>query len=270
MKIFISADIEGIAGIVNWNETERGSDDYEMFRKIMTGEVNSVIKGLKKAGVDEILVRDAHGSSRNILIEELDPDVKIVRGWSNSPCDMMDGLDETFDGVIFIGYHAPSRSSGNPLAHTLNLSRHSHIKLNGKVLSEYHINTYYAMEKHVPVIMLSGDEELCNIAKEENNNITTVVTKQGLEGAIITKQPQKVRDELEQAAFNAIKKLENSSFDDYKIFIPRNIELEIHYRQIPLANKASFYPGATRLSSDKVIYRTNKISDIFRFIFFCD
>ena len=270
MKIFISADIEGVAGIVNWNETERGNDDYQMFRRIMTNEVNAVIKGLKRANVDEILVRDAHGSSRNILIEELDPDVKIVRGWSNSPCDMMDGLDESFDGVIFVGYHAPSRSSGNPLAHTLNTSRHSHIKLNGKVLSEYHINTYYAMEKKVPVIMLSGDEELCNIAKEENSNITTVPTKSGLEGAIISRQPKAVCADLEEEAYNAIMALQKRTAEDYKIFIPRNIELEIHYRQIPLANKASFYPGASRLSSDKVIFRTNKVSDIFKFIFFCD
>ncbi len=270
MKIFISADIEGCCGIVNWDETERGHDDYETFRRIMTEEVNSVIRGLRKAGVDEIVVRDAHDSARNILIENLEPDVKIIRGWSNSPCDMMDGLDESYDGVIFVGYHAPARSSGNPLAHTLNLSRHSHIKLNGKIMSEYHLNTYYAMEKKVPVIMLSGDEALCNIALEENNNITVVPTKSGLEGAIVSRHPQSVRDDLEKAAIDAIKKLQGSSNKDYEIFLPKSLELEIHFRKVSLANKASFYPGAARLSSDKILFRSNNIQDVFKFIFFCD
>ena len=269
MKIFISADIEGCCGVVNWDETEKG-DDYEIYRNIMTEEVNAVIRGLRNAGVDEIVVRDAHDSARNILIEKLEPNVSLIRGWSNSPVDMMDGLDESFDGVIFVGYHAPSRSDGNPLAHTQNLSRHIHMKLNDKILSEYHINTYYAMEKKVPVIMISGDKKICDIALSENNHITTVPTKEGLQGAIISLHPQNVRNNLEQASYDAIQKLKDLKFKDYAIFIPKSLELEIQYRKIELANKASFYPGATRLSSDKVIYRTNDIQDIFKFIFFCD
>lgn len=269
MKILISADIEGCCGIVNWKETEYG-DDYEIFRQIMTDEVNACIKGLKQAGVDEIVVRDAHDSSRNLLFTQFQEDVKIIRGWSNAPCDMMDGLDETFDGVIYIGYHSPSRSDGNPLSHTMNTTSHVHMKLNGKVLSEYHLNTYYAMNFNVPAIMISGDENICNIAKDENDLITAVPTKQGYQGAIISKQPKLVLKEIEQGAIDAINKLRENKKEDYRIFVPRNLELEIHYKSIPLANKASFYPGAIRLSSDKVIYKSNKMMDILTFIFFCD
>ena len=270
MKIFISVDIEGCAGVANWAETERGNDDYELFRKIMTDEVNSVIDGLMSAGVDEILVRDAHGTARNLLFDKLNPNIKIIRGWSNSPCEMMDGLDSSFDGAIFIGYHSPSRSDGNPLSHTLSLNMHNHIKLNGKILSEYHINTYYAMTKGVPVILISGDKNICEIASAENNLIETVETKAGINGAIISRMPKDVLNELSHKTIDAINTLREQQKDDYYIFLPKNMELEIQYRKIESANKASFYPGAIRLSADKVIYRTNKIEDVFRFLFFCD
>lgn len=269
MKIFLSCDIEGCTGVVDWDETERG-DDYELFRTIMTNEVNACIKGLKKAGVDEIVVRDAHGSARNLLIDKLDQSITLIRGWSNSPCDMMDGLDESFDGVIYIGYHSPSRSDGNPLAHSFNVSRHNHIKLNNKVMSEYHINTYYAMTKKVPVIMISGDANICNIAKKENDLVTTVPTKSGLQGATISRMPEEVYQELEEKSFEAIKVLKDHQPKDFNIYLPKTLELEIHYRKVELANKASFYPNAARLSSDKVLYRTTDINDIFKFIFFCD
>jgi len=269
MKIFLSCDIEGCCGVVNWDETERG-DDYELFRKIMTDEVNACIEGLKDAGVEEIVVRDAHGSARNLLIDRLNQDITLIREWSNSPVDMMDGLDSSFDGIIYLGYHSPSRSDGNPLAHSFNTSTHNHIKLNNKIMSEFHINTYYAMTKKVPVIMLSGDKRMCEIVKEENPLIKTVYTKEGLQGAIISKMPKHVNEEIYEETKKAVEELKKHNAEDYKLFLPKTLELEIHYRRISLANRASFYPGAVRLSSDKVLFRTSDVLDIFKFLFFCD
>ena len=121
MKIFISADIEGVNNILSWDETGIDSSEYNYFRKQMTDEVRAACLGAKQAGVTDILVKDAHDWARNLILSDLPEFVKLHRGWEGCPCSMMAGLDQSFDAVIFIGYHSPAGSDGNPLAHTMNL-----------------------------------------------------------------------------------------------------------------------------------------------------
>ena len=105
-KLFISADIEGTAGIVNWNETERSvPHDYDYFANQMTREVAAACEGAHDAGVEEIVVKDAHDSARNLNPAKLPEYARVYRGWARHPYSMMFGLDETFDGVVFTGYH---------------------------------------------------------------------------------------------------------------------------------------------------------------------
>lgn len=268
MKIYISADIEGIAGICDWKETEKG-DDYEYFRTLMTKEVKACCDALIEKGITDITVRDAHDSARNILIDMLPKEVKLIRGWSNGLCEMMDGLDETYDAAIFIGYHSPARSENNPLSHTLNL-RHNHIKINNKIVSEYHLNTYYAQTKGVPVIMVSGDEGLTNIVKSENELTSTVATKTGYHGAIISMHPEIVCSNIAKKTVEAISNLEKYGKKAFFVSLPHQLSTEIHYRNHKDAYRATFYPGAARVSSDKTIFNSNDIIETLKFIMFCD
>lgn len=268
MKIYISADIEGIAGICDWKETEKG-DDYEYFRRLMTEEVNACCNTLIKAGITDITVRDAHDSARNIIIDMLPKEVKLIRGWSNGICEMMDCLDETYDAVIFIGYHSPARSEENPLSHTQNL-RHNHIKINDKIVSEYHLNTYFAQTKGVPVIMVSGDEGITNIVKSENELTMVAPTKKGYHGAILSLHPEEACRAISYATAKAIDKLKEYGKKAFFISIPNHITTEIHYRNHKDAYRATFYPGAVRVSSDKTIFNTNDIIEALKFIMFCD
>ena len=143
MKLFISADIEGTAGIVSWPETELGEQVYSYCANEMTMEVKNACDGAIRAGVDSILVKDAHDSARNINPAKLPKSVRILRGWTRGPECMMGGLDRSFDAVAMIGYHSACATNGNPLAHTMN-TKNEFIKINGTIASEFMINAYTA------------------------------------------------------------------------------------------------------------------------------
>ncbi|MDO4549463.1 MAG: M55 family metallopeptidase, partial [Clostridia bacterium] len=120
MKVFLSADIEGTAGIAHWEETEHGKFLYDHFSRQMTREVAAACEGAIAAGADEILIKDAHDSARNIDPDALPECARIFRGWGREPYSMMAGLDKSFDGVVFTGYHSAAGTDFNPLSHTMN------------------------------------------------------------------------------------------------------------------------------------------------------
>lgn len=267
MKIYISADIEGVCGIQSWDETSKNNPSYAYFQKEMTKEVISCCKALHESGVEEIYVRDAHDYARNLLLDELPIYVKVIRGWEESPCDMMAGLDETFDGAIFIGYHSPSRSAGNPLSHTLNTSI-NHIKINDKIVSEFLLNAYYAKLKKVPVILVTGDVSLTNDVKKENDNIATVPTNEGMHGAIIAKHSDIIQNEIYEKTKETIKKLKTAKKDDLFVMIPKSIETEVHFRTHQKAYRASFYPNTYLRNFDKVVHQTTNFNETLTFLMF--
>jgi len=157
LKVFISADMEGIAGAVTGDQLGPGGFEYERFRRIMTGEVRAAIEGAREAGATEILVADSHGNGENLLIEDLPADVTVVRSWPR-PLMMMQGIDSTFHAAVFIGYHA---SVVNPLgvrAHTISSARLQDVRLNGRSVTEGAINAAIAAHFGVPVVAVSGDD----------------------------------------------------------------------------------------------------------------
>ena len=118
LKVFISVDMEGLAGVVSGRECSSSGEDYDYFRRIMTLEANAAIEGALAAGAGEIVVRDGHGSKTNILPDLLHPKAKLLRGTTAKPENMMLGIDETFDAVIFIGYHAKAGTEEGIISHT--------------------------------------------------------------------------------------------------------------------------------------------------------
>ena len=121
LKVFVSVDMEGVAGLIHWDETGSGGPDYQLFRTIMTGEANAAVAGAFEAGATEVVVRDAHDSARNILPDQIDPRARLIREW-NGPLSMMEGIDRTFDAVVFVGNHARAGTPNAVLKHTMSLS----------------------------------------------------------------------------------------------------------------------------------------------------
>lgn len=253
-KVFISADIEGINGIVNWKETEPG-DQYEYFRHQMTKEVSAAAKAAHDAGYD-VYIKDAHDSARNLVIEELPEFVTLHRGWQGCPCSMMAGLDKSFDAVMFIGYHSPSRSDGNSLSHTMNTRLH-HVKINGVIASEFMINSLYASYLKVPVAFLSGDENLTHLVKEANDNIVTVATKKGMHGAVETKHPNVTNKEIEVKVKEALSK----DLSNNLVMLPKSFDIEVHYKDHITAYRNSHFPGCKLVGTDKIIFHTDNYYD---------
>ena len=134
MKLFFSCDMEGTAGIMNWNETDYDKpNDYAHWVRQMSREVAAACEGVLAGGASEILVKDAHDYGRNLDPELLPEEAKIFRGWGKTPLCMMAGLDESFDGAIFTGYHSGAGMDTNPLAHTMN-TKNYYVKCNGELM----------------------------------------------------------------------------------------------------------------------------------------
>lgn len=173
---FISADIEGVTDVTAWCETEPGGEGYDAACEQMTREVAAACEAVIEAGHD-VVVRDGHGNARNIIHSMLPRGTRLMRGWACNPASMMAGLDQKYAGVIYIGYHAPAGSDGSPLAHTVEYDRIKWIKINGKLASEFTMNTLYAAEQGVAPIFISGDKAICEMAEEEVPQITTAAVK---------------------------------------------------------------------------------------------
>ncbi|MFA6843426.1 MAG: M55 family metallopeptidase [Bacilli bacterium] len=258
MKIFISADIEGINSIVDWSETELGNPEYEKFRLQMTEEVKRACIGAHKAGATEIFVKDAHDSARNIIFNNLPDYVTLHRGWQGCPASMMAGLDKSFDAVIYTGYHSPSRSNGNPLSHTMN-TKIQHVKINGEIASEFVLNSYFAASQNVPIAFLSGDYNLTKQVQAICDGIETVATKQGVYGAVVSKHPNITNQEIEDGVYNALK---NSNYKQNVIKLPRAFDVEVQYKKHQAAYSNSFFPGCKLVGNDRVLFHTDNVNDL--------
>ena len=177
MKILIAADMEGITGVTTWEQVTPGHAEYARFRRLMTQDVNAAIRGAFDAGADEVVVADGHWNGSNILIEELDARAKLNTG-SPSPLSMMEGMDESIDGVIFIGYHARNGSPSAILDHTWSSKTVANIWLNDILTGEYGLNAAVAGHFDAPVIMVSGDQTACAQVTELLGDLETAVVKQ--------------------------------------------------------------------------------------------
>ena len=263
MKIFISADIEGTTGIVNWEETDLEKNASVYFRQQMTREVKAACDGALEFGADEILVKDAHDSARNIDPSKLPEKAKIFRGWARNPLIMMAGLDKSFDGVIFTGYHSAAGTNGNPLAHTMN-TQNEYVRINGEFASEFIINSYTAAYFGVPVLFLSGDKQLCETAEKLNKHIKTVAVSEGIGNGSISINPDVAVAKIK----NEIAQIKGDELSKYIIKLPQGFKIEIFFKEHYLAYKGSFYPGVTQTGPKTIEYEANDYMDVLKFLFF--
>ncbi|ASV88539.1 D-aminopeptidase family protein (plasmid) [Ochrobactrum quorumnocens] len=263
MKIFISADIEGTAGITNWDEARKGHADYDEFREYMTDELVAACEGARAAGATEVVVKDAHSTARNLILSKLPDYVRIIRGWSGHPDAMMFGIDESFSAAIYTGYHNKAGTDTNPLAHTLT-GTISRMLINGEVASEYTLNAHCAARYSVPSVFLSGDAGMCEEAKKLVPGITTVATSEGHGPSTSSLSPQgavkAIRERVEQALSR-----------DFSKFIPKlakTFELVVEYTTPVEAFRGSWYPGTEHPSPRTLRFRAENFFDIQRAIRF--
>ncbi|MBE7065089.1 MAG: hypothetical protein E7384_04655 [Ruminococcaceae bacterium] len=265
MKIFISSDIEGTCGAADWDEALNPAN-YHWLGKQMTKEVSSAVQAAYDSGAEEVLVRDAHGSARNLDHDGLPVGTQLIRGWAHDIYCMMTGIDRTkFDAAIFTGYHSGSKSGGNPLSHTMHRYLDT-IKINGTNMSEFMLNAYTAGYFGVPVVFISGDEDICNKAKQFIPDITTVPVIEGIGGASICIHPAEATEKI----YNGVKEaLSNGKAGKCLVKMPSKFEVVITYVDHITAFHNSSYPGASLISDTKVRFCATDYLDVLRFLHFC-
>lgn len=259
MKVFLSADIEGTAGIAHWDEADRNHADYAEFRQLMTNEVLAACEGARSAGATEVVIKDAHDSGRNIILERLPAYARIMRGWSGHPDGMMFGLGPEFAAVLYTGYHAKAGSEANPLAHTTTL-RISRLLLNGEVASEFTVNALCARRHGVPSVFLSGDAEICADARRLVPGIATVETLEGFGRAALSIAPSRACEAIREGVAVAL-----SSPPSGAVAPPKGpFEVMIEFTNPTDAWRASWYPGAEISGPRTVAYRSADFFEIQR------
>jgi D-amino peptidase len=264
LKVYISADIEGITGVTTWSETEKGHGDYKEFAVQMNKEVKAACEGALSAGAKEIWIQDAHDSGRNLDHNEFPIGTKLIRNWAGHPFCMVQGLDKTFDAVLFIGYHSAGGREHNPLAHAMNASFVKAIKINGEYASEFLIHGYAAATMGVPVVFLSGDKGIAEEAEKINKNITTVAVKEGLGASTINIHPEEAIEAIKKRVEESLKK----NLEACKLELPHKFTVEIEYKNHAKAYKLSFYPGVQQVSSHILKFETTEYFEVLRMLMF--
>ncbi len=263
-KLFISADIEGSCGIAAWGETEKEKADYAAFAAQMNREVAAACEGALEAGIDLVLVRDAHDSARNLDHLQLPPQAQLVRGWAGDPLCMMSGLDGSFHAAVMTGCHDAAGTGSNPLSHTMSLGI-IWMTLNGETLSESEINAYTAASFGVPVVAVTGDAGLCERMKALIPGCQTVPVHQGTGGAVKSIHPElalrRIREAVRQGCL--------MDREDCLLRLPGHFRLDVRYREHPRAFRGGFYPGVRTLDSHTLRYESDDWYEVLRMMEFC-
>ena len=261
LKVYISVDMEGVSGLINWDETAAPGPDYNLFRRLMTEEANAAITGALDAGATEIVVRDAHDTARNILPDQLRAEAQLIREW-NSPLSMMEGIDRTFDAVVFIGYHARAGTPDAVLKHTMSSTTIFDVILNGVREPEGGWNAAIAGYFDVPVAFLSGDSAICKQIKEIlGDQVETVAVKEGMGRAAKMLHPLKSQELIRKGVAASLRNLK--ALRPYKPTSP--YKLEVVFTDENYAQRASWVPGIVRTGERSVSYTGNDFMDVIKY-----
>lgn len=257
MKLFISADIEGCAGWAFREEGHVGEFGYDRMRQQMTREVRLACEAAHKAGATEIVVKDGHGGANNIDPLDMPSYVTLIRGKSGHPYNMMVGLDESFDAVAYIGYHAAAGDVRFSGSHT-STGQSLNIRLNGEVFSECMLNSYTALSMGVLPIFISGDRAICEGATKLFPHIVTAETKHGVGGATYCVPPAVVEERIQQGIALAIEGAKNLKPSQ----LPHTFTYEVTFKDWQRAYKMSFYPGMKRVGDFTIRLESSNWLDI--------
>lgn len=260
MKVYLSADMEGITGVVDREHTLRDGKEHERARKLMTHEVNAAVEGALEAGAKEIIVNDAHATGRNIVPEELNENAQLITG-SPKPLSMMQGIDSSFNAVFFVGYHAMRGSYKGILEHTYHGSVISDIFFNGKRFGETAMNAALAGYFKVPVVLVTGDQSVTEEARQLLGKVETVIVKEGIgRTAARCLSPIRARSLIKAGAKKALQKVK--TFKPFAIEPPINVETI--FINAGMADMAEMIPGAKRKDGRTVSFTTSDYLEAYK------
>ncbi|GAA0605201.1 D-aminopeptidase DppA [Virgibacillus siamensis] len=247
MKLYISVDMEGITGLPDYTYVDSSEHNYERARRIMTDETNYVADAAFKSGCTDVLINDSHSKMNNILIDQLHPDAALITG-EVKPLSMMQGIDHTYAGAMFVGYHAQAGHFGVMSHAMIHAVRNFYI--NDKPIGELGFNAYVAGHFGVPVLMVAGDDQAAKEAEAFIPNVTTAAVKETISRSAVKSMTPKKSGELLTAKVS--RALENR--DQVKPLIPpKNPILKIEFNNHGQAEWANLMPGTILIDGTTIV-----------------
>ena len=260
MDVFISIDMEGIAGVTTLRQTFRGTDDYTWARELMTEEANAAVAGAFDAGIDRVVVSDSHGDMGNLLPHRLDQRAELVQGTPKVPFSMMSGIETTFLCALFLGYHAGAGTQGAILDHTYT-GFIVDVRVNGESWNETHLNAALAGTFGVPVALVVGDRACCEQATARLEGVRTLAVKEGLGSTSgRSRSPDIARTLIRAAAQEAIRQA-----GDLRPFRPRPpYTLEVDVLNSRIADVAALQLRTERPSARTLRLETDDVRELYQ------
>ncbi|MBW2369977.1 MAG: M55 family metallopeptidase [Deltaproteobacteria bacterium] len=252
MKIFISVDLEGISCVTHNDQLDKqGGPAYEAARKWLTAETNAAVEGAMKGGATQIVVADGHNYMRNLIPDELHEDVTIING-SPRTLIQMEGIDDSFDAVFFVGHHPGAGNTIGGLAHTFFMPLVSELSLNDQPVNEVIFNSALAGHFNVPTALITGDDRLSEEVKESIPWAERVVTKWALSPyAARNLTPKKSQQMIRTAARRAIERL--AEMKVIKMAAP--VHLKVKFRTEISTFLTVDIPGVERIDGYTVAFK---------------
>jgi D-amino peptidase len=242
LRVFISVDMEGTAGVVDWPACVGDGPEAMAGRELLLGEVNAAIDGAVRAGATDILVNDGHAMMRNLAADRVHGDATVISGW-HRPDDMMEGIDESFDAALLVSYHGSMGHARSNMSHSFNPRAVSEVLLNGAVVGESVINSLVAAHYGVPVVLVTGDDAGCEETVEVLPHVTTAVVKRSItRHAAASLHPRRARELITEAAERSV--AGRSSVPAHPFPTPST--LTVTWRTPDMADMASWVRGVDR------------------------
>ena len=262
LKIYVSVDMEGVAGVVTADQLGPTGFEYDRFRQFMTNETLAAVRAAKESGATEIVVSDSHGNGENLLIEKFPRDVHIIRSWPRHG-SMMAGVDASFDAALFIGYHASTTNPRGVRAHTFSSAHFTRVALNGNAVTEGEFNAAFAGALGVPVIFASGDDAAVEELKSRLGSIETAETKKSLSfHSAETLTPEASCERIAAGVKSALERLHD--FKPYTVRTP--VTLEISFKNYTPAQMLSYLRSVQRVDSHTIRFVGKDMAEVSDFV----
>jgi D-amino peptidase len=259
-KVYISVDMEGISGVSGDDQVNAGGAEYARSRKLMAEDLNAAIRGALDAGATDILVNDSHGGQRNLLPEDVHPTARLI-SHSFKRHGMMEGLDETFDAAIFIGYHAKAEAPRGLFAHT-GTGVLRDLQINGRSVGEGGMNAALAAWYGVPVVLVTGDDTAVAEVTESVPAVRGVAVKRAINVRAVELKPlQQARQEIQQAARHAVAAAKKPA--------PQRagpVRVQMRFRNFTIPEVATAFREVESVAPDTVAFTRETMPEAYRLI----
>lgn len=261
MRIYISADIEGVGCVVRSEHSSPGGREFERARKFMTAEANAAALGAFSAGAVDVVVADSHNVGLNLVPEDLDERVRLIMG-APRPLSMMEGIALGFDAVLLVGYHGRAGTADAVIAHTFT-GRIAEVRMNDLSIGEIGISALLAGYHGVPVVFMAGDEAGCREAEGLLPGLITVSVKQGIGAyAAICPHPRICRDRIQTAVAEVLHRCLQEGFPK-PLEMSAPVTLQISFTTASSVDRVIRMPGVQRLGGTRIIYQADGVPEAF-------